>query len=112
LYIVSLVSIFFGSQIYSILQLESKLRKAKSANKITIDRKEVKEARGIEARTTKKSTEVDAGADATIAAVAATTTTNKKRLLELREQFVCTHVSLVFKIALMLLSCLLLFNNS
>jgi len=98
------------------LRSKKKSRRATSANKITIDKKEV-ENNAREARETKLETrkiEVDAKADAratTIAATIATTIVDKKQLLKLCEQFVCTYVSLVLEIASILSSCLLLFDN-
>jgi len=93
----------------SILRSRNKLRRAKSASKITISEREIKRTKRVkvkaketkvkaretkvEARTIEKSTKVDAKANATIATIATTTTTNKKRLLKSCEQFICTHVS-------------------
>ena len=120
MYIVSFVSIFFNLQICFILQLENKSRKAKNANKITTNKKEVEKAKKIEieiketkveTKTTKIDIETNAKTSATIVAIITTTTTNRKRLLKLRKQFVCIYISLAFKIVLILLSCLLLFNN-
>jgi len=99
-----------------ILRFRKELRKATSANKIIIDKKEIRdnarEAREIEVETrkTKASIEVDARAT-TIATTTTITITNKKRELKLRKQLVCTHVNFVLEITLILLSCLLLFNN-
>ncbi len=120
MYIVSSISIFFDLQIYSILQSENRLRKTKDADKITIDRKEVKRAREIKVetketevkiRTTETSTETDAKTDAKTIVAAATITTDRKYLLKLRKQFVCIYISFVFKTVSILLSYLLLFNN-
>jgi len=102
------------------LQFKRKSKRATSANKIIIDKKEVKndakEARKIEVEA--KRIKLDAKLDAKANAKATTTTTtitititNKKQLLRLREQFVCTYVNLVFEIISILLSCLLLFDN-
>jgi len=121
LYIVSFVSIFFNLQIYSILQSKSRLRRARNVGKITIDKKEVEKAREIEAkarearveaRIIEKSIEANVRANAIVVATTTTTTINKKRLLKLRKQFVCIYISLIFKTTLILLSYLLLFNNS
>jgi len=105
LYIVNLVFIFFNSQIRSILRFKRKLRKATSASKIIINKREAKD----DARKTKAN--IEASAKANARATTTTTTTNKKQLLKLRERFACTYVNLVLEIALILLSYLLLFNN-
>jgi len=121
-YCISLVLffIFFDSQIRFILRFEKELSKATNTNKIIIDEKKVEddaeEAREIEVETRRieTNTRVDAKIDAketTIVATIATTTTNRKQLSKLREQFVCTYINLVFEIALILSSCLLLFSN-
>jgi len=100
-----------------ILQFRKESKKATSANKIITSERKAKdnarEAREIKAkaRKTKVDTRVDARATTIIATIIAITT-NRKQLLKLRKRFVCTHVSLVFEIASILLSCLLLFNNS
>ncbi len=121
LYIINFIFISFNLQIRSILQLKNKLKKAKNASKITTSKREIKKTKKIKikakktkikTKTIKRSTKVDAKANAKAIAIATTIITNQKRLLRLREQFVCTHVSFVLKIASMLLSCLLLFNNS
>jgi len=120
LYIVSSVSIFFNLQIHSILQSENKLKKAENTDKIITNRKEVKKAKKIEIetrktkikiKTTEISTEADAKTNAKAAAAAATATTNRKCLLKLCKQFVYIYISFVYKTVLILLSCLLLFNN-
>jgi len=107
-------------QIYSILQSENKSRKTKNTDKTTIDKREIKKAKKIEIETrktkietkiTEKSTETNAKTNVTAATTAATTATDRKYLLKLRKQFVCTYISFVFKIVSILLSCLLLFNN-
>jgi len=92
------------------------LRKATNTNKIIIDKKEAKEvedtkdkAREIEIKT--KIIEVDTKVNAEIVTTIVITTTYKKRLLKLREQFVYIYISLIFKTILILLSYLLLFNN-
>ncbi len=104
----------------SISRLKSKSKRTKNVDKIITNKREIKKAKKIEVKArktkieikvTKKSIEVDAKANATIVAIIATTTIDRKRLLKLYKQFVCTHVSLAFKIVLILLSCLLLFNN-
>jgi len=104
-----------------ILQSKRELRRATNANKIIIDKREAKdnarEAREIEvkARRTKANTKANARANAKATTIATITTTiaiHKKQLSKLRKRFACTYVSLVLKIASMLLSCLLLFNNS
>jgi len=85
-----------------------------NVNKIIIDKREAKD-NIREARETKvkaRRTRVDAKANAKATTTTTTTTTiNRKQLSKLRKQFVCTHVNLVFKIMLILLGCLLLFNN-
>jgi len=124
LYIVSFNSIFFNSQIRSILQLEKRLRKTTNINKIIINKREVREAREIEvevreirikAKTIEASTRVDTKANAKantrVVTTIATTTINKKYLLELRKQFVCIYINFTRKIVLILLSYILLFNN-
>jgi len=120
LYIVNLVFIFFDLQIHSILQLKNKSRKTKNASKITTNKEEVKKTKEIKVKTKKTrvkakiietSTRANARANARATIVVATTTTNKKRLLKSRKQFACTYVSFVFKTTLILLNCLLLFNN-
>ncbi len=92
------------------------MRKATNTNKIIIDKKEAKEvedtkdkAREIEIKT--KIIEVDTKVNAEIVTTIVITTTYKKRLLKLREQFVYIYISLIFKTILILLSYLLLFNN-
>jgi len=101
------------------LQLKNKSKKAKDTNKITTNKKKVKRAKKIKIKTkktkietkiTKTNTKVDIRANTTIA-IATTITINKKRLLRLYKQFVYIYISFVFKIALILLNCLLLFNN-
>ncbi len=120
MYIVSSISIFFDLQIYFILRLKNKLRRAKDIDKIITSEKEIKKAREIEikireteieAKTIKTSTKANARASAKAIAATAITTTNKKYLLRLCEQFACTHISFVYKIVSILLSYLLLFNN-
>jgi len=104
------------------LQSENKLKKTKNIDKITTSKREIEKAKEIEieietketrieAKTTKKSIEIDARANATTAVAAATTTANRKYLLKLYKQFVCIYISFVFKTVSILLSCLLLFNN-
>jgi len=103
-----------------ILRFRKKSRKTTNASKIIINKREAKnnarEAREtkIEARKTKASTKASAkiNAKATTIAITTTTTIDKKQLLKLRKRFACTYVNLVFEIILILLSCLLLFNNS
>jgi len=99
LYIVSLVSISFNSQIHFILQFKKESRDTK--NKARDARDEASEA--------KNKAKIEANARA----IATTTiaTTNRRRLLKSREQFVCTHVSFVLETTLILLSYLLLFDN-
>ena len=115
LYIVNLVFIFFNSQIRSILRFKRKLRKATSASKIIINKREAKddarEARETKVEAKKTKANIEASAKANARATTTTTTTNKKQLLKLRERFACTYVNLVLEIALILLSYLLLFNN-
>ena len=102
------------------MQSENKSRKAKNTDKITTNKKEIEKAREIEVeakktkietKTTETSIKADAKTNAKTAATAATATANRKYLIKLRKQFVCTHVSLVYKTVLILLNCLLLFNN-
>jgi len=88
-----------------ILRLKRRLRKATSANKIIIDKKEAK-SNAREARETKANARVT-----TTTTTIATTIVDKKQLSKLCKQLTCTHVNLVLKIASMLLSCLLLFDN-
>lgn len=120
LYIVSFISISFDLQIYFILQSKRESRKATNASKITINKKEVEDrARKIkaEARETKIETRIietniEAGAKATIIiATIAIATIDRKQLSKLRKQFVYIYVSLVLETTLMLLDCLLLFDN-
>ncbi len=120
MYIVSSVSIFFNLQIYSILQSENRLRKTENADKIITDKKEVEKAKKIKIETrktkveikiTKTNTETDAKTNAKTAAAAATAIANRKCLLKLHKQFVCTYISFALKTVLILLNCLLLFNN-
>jgi len=123
LYIISLVSISFNSQIRFILRFEKESKKATNANKIIIDKREAKDnareaketkikAKKIEANI-KANAEIDAKAIAiAIATTTTTTTIDRKRLLKLRKQFACTYVNLVLEIASMLSNYLLLFNNS
>jgi len=97
------------------------LRKTTNANKIVIDKrqaknnaKETKETK-VKIKRTKANIEIDARVDiraTTTIVIVTTTITNKKRSLKLRKQFICTHVNLVLETTLILLSCLLLFNNS
>jgi len=102
----------------SILRFRKELKKATNASKIIINEKEAKddarEARETKTKARRTKTNTKANAKATIIVTTTTTTTtiNKKQLLKLRKQFICTHVNLVLEIALILLSCLLLFNNS
>jgi len=75
LYIVSLISIFFDSQIRFILQSKKESRRTTNINKIIIDRKDAENrAKEIENKTETKNIETNAEIVATIA----TTTTNKK----------------------------------
>jgi len=100
-----------------ILRLEKESRKVTSASKIIINKREAKnnvretKKTKIETKKTKINAKVDAKV-ATIATIIAITTIDKKRLLRLRKRFVCIYVSFVLEIVLMLLSCLLLFDNS
>jgi len=103
----------------SILRFRKELKKATNASKIIINEKEAKddarEARETKTKARRTKTNTKANAKATIIATTTTTTTttiNKKQLSKSRKQFICTHVNLVLEIALILLSCLLLFNNS
>jgi len=121
LYIVNLVSIFFDLQMRFILRLQKESRKATNANKITINKREAKndakEAKETKVKTKKTKTNIKASArvDAKAITIATTTTiitTNKKQSSKLCKRFACTHVSLVFEIASILLNCLLLFDNS
>jgi len=106
----------------SILRFKKELRRATNASKIIINKreaknnaKETKEIR-VKARRTRVDTKVNARASAKATTTITTTTTiiitNKKQLLRLREQFAYTHISLVLETTLILLSYLLLFNNS
>jgi len=109
LYIVSFVYIFFNLQIYSILQLKNKLKKAKTTNKITINKKETKKAKKIEIETKKtkikiKITKTNIIVNAKATTTIATTIVNKKYLLKLREQFVYIYISFAFKTTSILLS--------
>jgi len=120
LYIVSLAFISFDSQVRFILRFKRKSRRATSASKTTINKREAKsnarEAKEtkVEAKRTKVDTKANAKANARVTTIATTTTTttNKKQLSKLRRQFVYTYINLVLETILMLLSCLLLFNNS
>jgi len=103
-----------------ILQFKRKSKRATNTSKIIIDKRKArdnaKEAREIKvkAKITKVNTKANARASARATTTIATITTiiaNKKQLSKLCERFACTHVSLVFEIVLILLSCLLLFNN-
>jgi len=103
-----------------ILRFKRRSKRATNANKIIINKRKVRdntrEAREIEvkARKIEANIEIDAKVDAkttTTITTTITTTTNKKQLLKLCEQFACTHVNFVFETILILLSCLLLFNN-
>jgi len=109
LYIVNFVFIFFDLQVCFILRFKRKSKRATNASKIIIDEREAKN-NAREAKRTKVDARVDA--KATTTTTIATIATNKKQLLKLRKQFACTHISLVFEIASILLNCLLLFNNS
>ncbi len=105
----------------SILQLENKLRKTKSANKIITSKKEIKKTKEIkvkakktkiEAKIIKRNTRANTRANATTTTITTIiTTTNRKYLLKLRKQFVCIYINFVFKTMSLLLSYLLLFNN-
>jgi len=101
-----------------ILRFKRELKRATNASKIIIDKREVKnkvkktKKTKAKAKRTKTNTKVNVKTNAratTIITTTTTTTTNKKRL---SEQFACTYINLVFKTTLMLLSYLLLFNNS
>jgi len=107
-----------------ILRFKRKLKKATNANKIIInkreardDAKEVRETK-VEARKIEANTRANARVDAKVNERAITTTTtttiiiNRKQLSRLRKQFACTYISFVLETTLILLSCLLLFNNS
>jgi len=103
------------------LRLEKELRRATSASKITINktinkrktRDNAREAREtkVETRKIETNTKTNAKANTKATTTITKTTTNKKQLSKLCKQFICTHVSFVFEITLILLSCLLLFNN-
>jgi len=100
-----------------ILRFRKESKKTTNASKITIDRKEAKndiketkETR-VKVRKTKASTRVNARATTTIVTTT-TTITNKKRSSKLRERFICIYISFVFETTSILLSYLLLFNNS
>jgi len=104
-----------------ILRFRKKSRKATNASKTIINKREAKnnarkaKETKVETKRTKIDTRANAKANAKIIATTTTittTTTNRKQLLKLREQFACTHVSLVLKTTSILLNCLLLFNNS
>lgn len=115
LYIVSFISISFDLQIYFILQSKRESRKATNASKITINKKEVEDrARKIkaEARETKIETRIiEENIEASAIATIAIATIDRKQLSKLRKQFVYIYVSLVLETTLMLLNCLLLFDN-
>jgi len=111
LYIVNLVSISFNSQMRFILRLKRKSKKATSANKITINKREIKD-NARKAKKTKASAKANAKAKAIITTITTIIiATNKKQLLKLHNQFAYMYVNLVFEITSILLSCLLLFNN-
>ncbi len=102
------------------MQLENKLRETKNINKIIIDKREIKKARKIKVkiRETKIktkiieiSTEANAKIDTKIIIATTTIIVNRKYLLKLRKQFIYIYISFIFKIVLILLSYLLLFNN-
>jgi len=102
------------------LQSKNKLRKTKNIDKITINKREIKEIKEIEIETKETkikikiietSIEVDAKTNAIVVATIATIVIDEKYLLKLRKQSVCIYISFFFKIVLILLSCLLLFNN-
>ncbi len=104
----------------SILRLKSKSKKAKSANKITTNKRETKKAKKakikarkikIKAKTIETNIKANAKANAKATTTIATITIDKKCLLKLRKQFVCIYINFIFKTTLILLSCLLLFNN-
>jgi len=103
--------------VHFILRSRKESKKATNANKITIDKREAKnnaretKETKVEAKKTKANIEANARAT-TIATTTTTIAINKKQLLRMRERFACTHVSFVLKITSMLLSYLLLFNNS
>jgi len=99
------------------LRFKRRLRKATNASKITINKREArnnaKEAKEIKVKARRTKTSAKANARAT---TITTTTTiiiiNKKRSSKLCKQFACTYISFVLETTLMLLSYLLLFNNS
>jgi len=102
-----------------ILRSKRELRKTTNASKIIIDKKEARddarEARETKVETKKIETSTKASAKANAKATITTTTTtiaNKKQLSKSCERFAYTYVSFVLEIASMLLSYLLLFNNS
>jgi len=116
LYIVNLVFISFNSQIRFILQFKRKSKRATNASKTIINKKKAKDnakkAKKTKTKTRKTKASAKASVEATTTIATITiTTTNKKQLSKLCEQFACTHVNLVFEIVLILLSYLLLFNN-
>ncbi len=85
-----------------ILPSKSKLRKARDASKIIINKRKIKKAKEIEVKAKetkietkiiKESTKANAKANAIITITIATTTINKKGLLRSHEQFACTHVN-------------------
>lgn len=110
LYIINFISISFDLQIYFILQSKRESRKTTNVNKITINKKETKDrARKIKAKA--KEIKIETKIIKTNIEVSAIATIDRKRLLKLRKQFVYIYVNLVLKTTLMLLNCLLLFDN-
>jgi len=102
------------------LQLKNKLRRTKNINKTTTIKRKIKKAKKIkietketkiETKITKTSIKVNTKANTKAIITIIRTTINRKYLLRLRKQFVCIYISLVFKIVLILLNYLLLFNN-
>jgi len=88
-----------------ILQSKRGLKKTTSASKIIIDRKDAKD------KASKTEEKAKARANARAATTTTTTTTDRKQLLKLHKQFVCIYISLVLETVLILLNCLLLFDN-
>jgi len=106
--------------VHFILRFKRRSKRATNASKLIINKREardnIKEARKtkVKTRKTKASTRASAKANAKATITTTTTTTitiNKKQLSKLRKQFAYIYVNLVFKITLILLSYLLLFNN-
>jgi len=99
-----------------ILRSRRESRRTTNASKITIKKREakdnIKEAKETKVKT--KKTKVDAKVNAKVDAKVATTTitTNKKQLSKLYKQFACIYINLILETTQILLSCLLLFDNS